>query len=493
MNSKYIDIINNSYLAEYDKDMPWEELHKRDRVIYLQGVQAERITGQSTEHDILKLWQNTRLTTLLEKHAPGQFICSAAKYTTYILFCFSLLFGFTAMTSFLYYTGQKAVNILSFFLTFIVVQWCFLLISFFLQKKIPQPPWFFFIKWTINFLYKKLLKQGHTKKKDELHSLLGVLWQKADFIALLKPYAFVLQQKIVIALNFGLLLALSLRIIGTDLAFGWQSTLHITSENMFRMVQALSLPWAWTDLPTPDIAQIAGSKIILKDGLFHLLQSDLVSWWPFLIMSLISYSFLPRCVVLIYALIKEQQNLKQVCQNDRNAKNILQRMLSPVVESHIEITKRHPTKNHTPDTSPLFTEQSHQRNALLFIPYDIYPLEPSALQQWLHEEAYSCNKQYIFMKSYGEDEALLKTLEKSERDIVIFMEAHMPPLAEFLSFVQRLQKKTETYVHISLIKITKHSFSKTIQRDTFQIWHQKINALGNTHLRVIPPKFEEEQ
>lgn len=492
MNSKYIDIINKEYLLEDDKGRPWEELHKRDRSIYLQAMTSGVLKKHSSKHDLLKSWQSARLTTLPNIEDLSQFLCAATKYTSYIFLCLSFLLGITVMASFLYYTGQKAVNVLSFFLTFIVVQWCFLLISFFLHQKPTQSPCFFFIKRTINFLSQKIIKQAHTQKREELHLLLGILWQKSDFIALLKPYIFVLQQKVALVFNLGLLFILSLKIIGTDLAFGWQSTLHLTSEGIFRLVQILSAPWAWTGFPTPNMAQIIGSKITLKDGIFHLFQSDLASWWPFLAMSLISYVFLPRCILLVYALVQERRTLTRFSQNNRHCKNILQRMQSPVVESHIDVTSKY-LKTSPKKNSPSFTENSQYKKALLLVSYDIFPLEPKTLQQWLQEEGYSDTEQLPFMKNYGEDKALLSNLTNSEKDIVLFMEAHMPPLAEFLSFLQRLQDKTEAYVHISLVKLTQHAFSKIVSRDSFQIWNQKVNALGNNHIRVTPPHFEEEQ
>lgn len=494
MNPKYSDIINNEYLVEYDREKLWKQLHQRDRKIYLHALESGTLTDHSSRYDILRVWQSTRLQSLFSKpQNPGQSLSTATQYANSILLFLSFVCGITAMASFLYYTGQNAVNVLSFFLTFIIIQWCLLVASCVLQKKVAQPPWFSCIKWAINFWYQKLSPEDSSQKKEVLHSLLGRLWQKSDFISLVKPYIFVVQQKIALFFNLGLLLTLCVRIISTDLAFGWQSTLNITNEGLHRAIHVLSMPWAWTNIPTPDLTQIAGSKIILKDGLFHLAQSDLISWWPFLIMSLISYAFLPRCIFYTYALLRERQNLSRFNENTRSCENILQRMQSPVVTSHIEKTtkdiKTAPEKNFSSDSN----ENIRHKKALLLIPYELPPLDASPLRQWLQEEGYSIAEQQSFMKSYHEDQTFLEQIDCLEKDIIIIMEAHMPPLAEFLSFIQTLQRKTAVYIHIFLVNYTKNSFSKTLSKDVFQIWNHKINALANIHIRVIPPDVEEQQ
>ena len=87
----------------------------------------------------------------------------------------------------------------------------------------------------------------------------------------------------------------------TDLAFGWQSTLRVGAEGMGAVVSLLALPWSW--LPpqwglVPDLAQIEGSRIVLKDGIAALASADLAAWWPFLAMCLLLYAVLPRLVLL---------------------------------------------------------------------------------------------------------------------------------------------------------------------------------------------------
>jgi len=107
-----------------------------------------------------------------------------------------------------------------------------------------------------------------------------------------------------LCLALGSLAGMTVSVAVTDLAFGWQSTLQVGSQGMHSLVSALSLPWSWLPAQwglTPTLAQIEGSRIILKDGMQALASADLAAWWPFLCMCLLIYAFLPRLVLLLGA------------------------------------------------------------------------------------------------------------------------------------------------------------------------------------------------
>ncbi len=120
----------------------------------------------------------------------------------------------------------------------------------------------------------------------------------------------------------------------TDLAFGWQSTLQVGAQGMHSLVSALSLPWSW--LPahwglTPTLAQIEGSRIILKDGMQALTSADLVAWWPFLSMCLLSYALLPRLLLLLGAHFMLRRTERTLVHPDIG--RIVDRMRSPLLGS----------------------------------------------------------------------------------------------------------------------------------------------------------------
>ncbi|WP_459821457.1 DUF2868 domain-containing protein [Desulfomicrobium salsuginis] len=104
-----------------------------------------------------------------------------------------------------------------------------------------------------------------------------------------------------LSLAIGSLAALLVGVTVTDLAFGWQSTLQVGAQGMHALVSLFALPWSWLPAQwglTPTMGQIEGSRIVLKEGISTLASADLVAWWPFLAMCLLTYALLPRLVLL---------------------------------------------------------------------------------------------------------------------------------------------------------------------------------------------------
>ena len=133
--------------------------------------------------------------------------------------------------------------------------------------------------------------------RSRMDSTLGIIRSKGSTYGFLffLPI-FILTQLFAIGFNLGLLTTTLFKVITADIAFGWQSTLQLSSAAVHSLVQKIALPWSWLaagDPAYPSLAQIEGSRIILKEGIYHLSTPDLVSWWPFLCFSVFFYGLLP--------------------------------------------------------------------------------------------------------------------------------------------------------------------------------------------------------
>ncbi len=98
-----------------------------------------------------------------------------------------------------------------------------------------------------------------------------------------------------LAFSLGTLGTTFFRVMVSDMAFGWQSTLLTSSNTVHDLVSAMAWPWAgWlpAGLAYPGIEQIEGSRIILKEGISVLTTGDLVSWWPFLCLGIVFYALI---------------------------------------------------------------------------------------------------------------------------------------------------------------------------------------------------------
>jgi hypothetical protein len=159
------------------------------------------------------------------------------------------------------------------------------------------------------------------------HGLYGHLFRKPLFLGV---------QVFAMGFNLGVLGSTLLRILFTDTAFGWASTIQGGSHAVFRLVSLMALPWLGfvpAEVAFPSLEEIQGSRIILKDGIGLLTTPDLVSWWPFLCLSLLVYGLLPRVALFVWARLLLARDLARFPFDHGDADRLLRRLVLPRVST----------------------------------------------------------------------------------------------------------------------------------------------------------------
>ena len=108
-------------------------------------------------------------------------------------------------------------------------------------------------------------------------------------------------QAFALAFNVGAVAGAVQLIVGSDLAFGWSTTLELNDRAMERMTDTLSLPWAWAwGAAAPDVGIIAATRTFRADtfggGGSGPEAEVFTRWWPFVLMCMVVYGLLPRVV-----------------------------------------------------------------------------------------------------------------------------------------------------------------------------------------------------
>jgi hypothetical protein len=108
-----------------------------------------------------------------------------------------------------------------------------------------------------------------------------------------------LTQRFACAFGTGALLALWVRVVFTDIAFGWQSTVGWSPETWHAVSRFFSAPWTWA-FPSgvPSLDQIRGSQFTHVGGMAALDPAATRAWWPFLIGCLAVYSVALRGLII---------------------------------------------------------------------------------------------------------------------------------------------------------------------------------------------------
>jgi hypothetical protein len=168
------------------------------------------------------------------------------------------------------------------------------------------------------------------ERREALRAALGRLaMQRASHGSLLAWPAVALAQRLGVAFNLGLLVAmLVLHLPLVDLRFGWQSTYPVSAQQVHAAVQGIAAPWRWA-LPQaqPRAADVAATRYAPGQPA-HTLPADAArAWWPFLALSVATYGLLLRGALLLWAL-RMQRRLLARWRFDQPEANALWRRLA---------------------------------------------------------------------------------------------------------------------------------------------------------------------
>jgi hypothetical protein len=139
----------------------------------------------------------------------------------------------------------------------------------------------------------------------------------------------VLSQWFVVGFFLGAIALIWLRIVFTDVAFGWSSTLELTPETVHALFSALAAPWAdWLPAASVDAALVEASR-------FNRLESVpigseravlLGSWWPFVLMCVACYGLLPRLLLLLVGLSRLRGAIRSMLLGEPEVLALLDRL-----------------------------------------------------------------------------------------------------------------------------------------------------------------------
>ncbi len=504
---RFRDIIDLEYFLHQDKGgtSPEEQLRirKRNRRIYQDALlllNGEK--GKATRHFLLHRW----LTSRREEEEGNGNVLLPGRLTEeiYIRICllltaFGLIAGTVAGLSFFTYTGSNPLNVFHYLTVFVFSQLAILLLllcSLFIRRKNRLPTPSLLSSLVAGLLVRifhaasrNLGSSMSAKRRADFQGILGIIKTKRIYSSLFFWPLLLLTQLFALTFNLGMLAVTLYKVAATDIAFGWQSTIQFSPEAISHFVQILALPWSWfigggVAYPTP--AEIAGSRIILKEGISHLATPNLISWWPFLCFALFTYGFLPRFVLLLLALYKKRRALSRVQFDQIVFDRLLAGMRTPIVSTQAE-------PDRDTDSSPAVSRQPApldpdlQTEFVVMVPDDIFDrCLDTQLQQVLAGNGDACVKKIRFGKSYSSDRGLLEDLaaENASIPLLILAEAWMPPITDFIVFLQDLRKVLPPRLPICIGLLgranTKTIFTAPDPAET-RIWQQKIDSLGDPY------------
>ncbi len=516
------DIIDLEYFLNLDRRVEQEEgedaLIQRDRALYLKHLKASDAAGPAI---LLRLW----LDAMRKRHAanllPGRLWDEAYQLASIFALCIGAVMGAGVALSLLVYNGREPVNV-SIFLLVLVFSQLFLvgltiifliLNSFRNRDKVPHPA-ISLVSRLFSLLLKWLASKIPVKSLQEFQAAVGNMRMMGQVYGSVYIWPFfLLIQLFGIGFNLGALSATLLRITCVDLAFGWQSTLEFGPYTAYSIVRFLAAPWAWL-LPQgagfPDAAQIEGSRMILKEGIYHLATKDLVSWWPFLCMCMLVYGLLPRIGLFVLGRFMLRRSLRQINFNTARFRPVIRRMTletlstSGLTEQETPQAKLHVTDNHgstdeqTMEQTGADTQKSNNpalyQPALVLVPEDLAEmLERESLERFGLKAGFNVTETdvvdeecQIEKEPCGEE--IRSRLQEHSGPVVVVREAWMPPLREtidFLKQIRRMSRQDNAIIILLAGRPEPDGGLRSATRQDVEQWQRQVAAIGDPGMMVM--------
>lgn len=520
------DIIDLEYLFHLDASLDTDTLLKRDRQLFLEHIQPRLdVTPERTgryRRKIIHLWLEARRqqeASIDGEHPdfPGKYFEDGYRLAILGICFIALLSGSGLALSFLTaYHGSQALNIFSYISVLVLPQillvGLFLLVSVLRRKSalvkqagLLYPFMASLLLRMVNTLTRTVLKHLPATQRDGIRAAFGVFKLKRTLYGDLFywPVA-ALSQAVGIAFNLGILGATILRVLITDLAFGWQSTVQFSPQAVYQGVHLLALPWGWLFPPPvghPTLDQVIGTKIILKEGMAALATPDLVSWWPFLCLSVCFYALLPRLVFFGGVSFVRRRVLDRFEFRQADCEALLLRLQTPRVSTQAHETSslkgRPPeaVRSIPPSAAALRSAPGAITSALVLIPEDIADQVAGDIFRRIIRERFGLIVSHLqtVLVGPGDKARLASEFSVSGGNngyaghILVLLEAWLPPIRETLNFINDLRAigGTEAPITITLIgKPMNGTILTPVAAGDWNVWKREIDHLGDPYLRL---------
>ena len=209
-----------------------------------------------------------------------------------------LLLGASTAGGYLLYFGKEPVNPFWFFLWLVLVP---LLISAgIIALAAAWHDWSgpgVFARWLVGLVCQRL--PGGARSAWQAWS--GIFARHRDRHARLAVLPLLgITQRAACGFALGALATLWLRVVFTDIAFGWQSSVGWSMETWHGIARGVAAPWAWLwPAGCPTVEQVRASHFTFAGGMKEILPAASQAWWPFLAASLAVWGVGVRALIIV--------------------------------------------------------------------------------------------------------------------------------------------------------------------------------------------------
>jgi hypothetical protein len=280
-------------------------------------------------------------------------------------------------------------------------------------------------------------------------------------------------------------------VVFTDLAFGWSTTLtsgqaQEDARILHTGTSAMAAPWQWAwEIARPSLELIEETRYFRAvGGRLSLGQAArLGAWWPFVLMSVLTYALLPRLLALILASGAQQRAARAALLETPGLTAALRRVHRLRIETQAETPEIGRADGPIMDATTEAAPPEHGYAAVINWAQVPVPDEDLRLRfgaQAVHHAGGA--------RPVEEEPAVVQALASSsgEGGVLVVVKAWEPPLLELLDFLQAVRRELGRQRPIVVLPVGADDGSSiTVPRpDHLQVWQKKLRRLADPWLSV---------
>jgi hypothetical protein len=269
-----------------------------------------------------------------------------------------------------------------------------------------------------------------------------------------------------------------------DLAFAWQTTLGVTPEYIHDMISLISLPWrSWAPDGLPSIANVAGSHVVLKDGIANLDRVDMASWWKFICYAIVFYGVLPRMILLAGSWVGEMVSLYGIDFHDTESSALFRRMTSPVIAAD-EFVPDPPLR----DVSNIKDAASKYYDDAIFnvlVPDDIPAIQDDAISSAVAVNLHGrCGRIMKVTLDCDQDVSVWESLPANE-SVLVVQEGWQPCTMEYLDYLKLLRRNLAERQLVVVGLTGRDAAGVDFDEDLYKDWQYQLVNLRDPALEAM--------
>lgn len=485
-----------------DTEMDPSELRRRDRKI---GQELEK--RNLDRHALFLTW--LKLVQTVSMPTSGQLFEIGCRWLGYVLLLCGFLSGISTATSVFAYDGTRPVNIINFLA--VIVGFQVLTILFFLLNLLPRPikrivpgigNFYNFIRdlgYLFSRLTGKISKRLPVNEYSQVWTTLKQLKIRHKLYEAIEKWLVVtLTQRFSLAFNLGTLVTCLYLIVFSDLAFAWNTTLHINTHSFHTVVRIIATPWASVipaGVPSPELVRVSRysrleDEYIHKPAELTMPEAMIVGdWWLFLSLCLVCYGLVPRLVIFIVAKVQLSQSLVKLPLKSADFEALYDRLTRPLVETRAIEPEAEPGRMEQALLAKVDFAITEKRCTV--VRWGDLELRGADLTRLL-ETRFGWQLRHEFEAGGLDYEATNVPAcnaigqQQGKEPVLVLVESWEAPDSAILYFLEQLRKSMaiDRPIIVGLVHTESSTELKPPARDDWHTWSLKLASLVDPYLRV---------